>query len=67
MNIAGLLAVGYDEPCPFCQEEKVKKVFINGHNKNLMNHMMDKHKERFHSMLFAEGVDRGMNSNRQEK
>ena len=61
MDITGLLAVGYGEPCPFCKEEKVKKVFINNQNRNLMIHMMDKHKEKFNAMVFAEGVNKGMN------
>ena len=51
MKITGMLAVGNDEPCPYCKGEDK---FILEEGKSFLTHLQKEHPVEFSKALFGE-------------
>ena len=57
IEFTGHLAIGNGEPCPFCaQQDEIdpKDIFINSEDKDIMEHIMDKHPSELNKALFSD-------------
>ena len=54
INVNNFIAVGNDEPCPFCIAEGdrlVEDVFINCENKDIVEHIMEEHPSELNKLF----------------
>ena len=53
MDIAGMIAIGNGEPCPFCKGNKHTEIFINSKDNDFLKHMTVKHPKQLGEFLFG--------------
>jgi len=54
INLNNFIAVGNNEPCPFCIAEGnrlIEDVFINCENKDIMEHIMEEHPSELNKLI----------------